>query len=204
MKKGLVFLNGTPPTVDTLKTIDYKDKIIICADGAYDYLSSYAIPDVLIGDFDSITKVPSNVNVKRFPVDKDFTDGHLAILELKERGVTEAEIYGAYGGRPDHEFGNFALLALADSLKIKAVIKGDYDIYFVKKEISLKVRKNMTVSIVPFSDEAHILSCQGLKFSASDLKMNKLHLIGLSNTAISDEIYLSVGEGSVLLFVQRR
>lgn len=204
MKQGLVFLNGTAPSADTLNSIDYEGKVIVCADGAYDYLGAYATPDILLGDFDSITKAPQNVATKKFPVDKDYTDGHLAILELKERGVTEAEIYGAYGGRPDHEYGNFALLALARSLGIDAVIKGDYDIYFVTDEIRLNVKKDMTVSIVPFSDEAHIISTKGLKYSASDLRMNKLHLIGLSNTAIDDEIYLSVGEGSILLFVQRR
>lgn len=204
MKQGLIFLNGTPPEESTLRGIEYTDKTIVCADGAYDYLCSYAQPDILLGDFDSIKNLPQNVTVKRFPVDKDFTDGHLAIVEMAERGVKEVEIYGAYGGRPDHEFGNFALLALAHSLGIKAVIKGDFDIYFVTDEIRLKVKKNMTASIVPYSDTAHILSSDGLKFSASSLTMNKLHLIGLSNTAVSDEIYVSVGEGSILLFVQRR
>ncbi|MCH5163897.1 MAG: thiamine diphosphokinase [Clostridiales bacterium] len=204
MKKGLIFLNGNAPSEEILKSIDYSDKIIVCADGAYDYLKSYVVPDILLGDFDSINSVPQNVEIKKFPVDKDYTDGHLAILEIKDRGATEIEIYGAFGGRPDHEYGNFALLALASSLNIKAVIKGDFDIYFVTDEIKLSVKKNMTVSIAPYSDSAHIKTTEGLKFSATSLVLNKLHLIGLSNTAISEEIYVSVEEGSILLFVQRR
>lgn len=204
MKKGLIFLNGNPPDVATLKALDYEDKFIVCADGAYNYLGAYAQPDVLLGDFDSISVAPKGKEVKKFPVDKDYTDGHLAVLEMAERGVEEVEIYGAFGGRPDHEYANFALLALAASHKINAVIKGDYDIHFVTDQLRLKVQKNMTVSIVPYSDTAHIKSTEGLKFSADSLTLNKLHLIGVSNTAVSSEIFVSVCEGSVLIFVQRR
>ncbi len=205
MKKGLIFLNGDPPAADVLEKIDFANNIVVCADGAYNYLKFYdSVPDILLGDFDSITAVPSSVEVKRFPVDKDYTDGHLAVLEMYDRGVTEVEIYGAYGGRPDHEFANYALLALASSLNIKAVIKGDYDIHYVTDYIKLKVDKNVTVSLVPYSDTAHILSTEGLKFDASTMTLNKFHLIGMSNTSVDNEICVRVGNGSILLFVQRR
>lgn len=204
MKKGLIFLNGNAPSKSELEAIDYGAKTVVCADGAYDYLKDYAMPTVLLGDFDSIAEVPSGVTVKKFPVDKDFTDGHLAVLEMKDLGVSEVEIYGAYGGRPDHEYANFALLALANSLGIVAVIKGDYDIYFVTDEIKVNVKKNKTVSLLPYSDTAHIISTKGLKFCADNLTLNKLHLIGISNSSVADEVCVKVGEGDVLLFVQRR
>ncbi|MBE5730618.1 MAG: thiamine diphosphokinase [Clostridiales bacterium] len=204
MKKGLIFLNGNAPSINELQGIDFRGKSVVCADGAYDYLKDYAIPDVLLGDFDSITEVPSGVTVKKFPVDKDYTDGHLAVLEMKALGVSEVEIYGAYGGRPDHEYANFALLALADSIGISAVIKGDYDIYFVTDQIKVSVEKNKTVSLLPYSDTAHIISTKGLKFCADNLTLNKLHLIGISNSAVEDEVCVNVGKGHVLLFVQRR
>lgn len=205
MKKGLIFLNGDPPTSEVLEKMNFKNKIVVCADGAYNYLKLYnAFPDILLGDFDSINSVPDSVEVKRFPIDKDFTDGHLAVLEMHDRGVTDVEIYGAYGGRPDHEYANYALLALASSLRIKAVIKGSYDIHYVTDYIKLNVEKNATVSLVPYSDTAHIISTEGLKFDASSLTLNKFHLIGMSNTAIENEISVKVKSGSILLFVQRR
>lgn len=203
MKKGLIFLNGDSPRDELLKSIDYADKYIVCADGAYDYLKKFAKPNILLGDFDSVKEVPSDIKTKRFPVDKDFTDGHLAVLEAHDAGVTEVEIYGAFGGRPDHEYANFALLALCHSLGMNGVIRGAYDIYFSADRLKAKVQKNMTVSIVPYSDTAHIISSKGLKFCASGLTLNKVHLIGMSNTAIADEIEVEVGSGSVLIFVQR-
>ena len=204
MKKGLIFLNGDAPSDNVLKSIEYTDKIVVCADGAYDYLCKYCEPNVLLGDFDSIREVPTSIKTKKFSVDKDFTDGHLCILEMAELGVESVEIYGAFGGRPDHEYANFALLALASSLNIFAVIKGNYDIYFVTNEISLDVNIGCTVSIVPYSDSAHINITKGLKFCADNLTLNNLHFIGMSNTAIDDKIFVSVGRGGVLLFVQRR
>lgn len=204
MKQGLIFLNGNVPEDKILATINYDDKFIVCADGAYDYLKNFAKPDILIGDFDSISEVPQGVSIKRFPIDKDYTDGHLAVLEVINHDVDAIEIYGAFGGRPDHEFGNFALLALAARHNINAVIKGDFDIYLLTKDITLNTKKGCTVSLVPYSDKAHINSTRGLKFNADNLTLDKIHLIGLSNTAIEDEIYVSVGEGSVLMFVQRR
>ncbi len=204
MKKGIIFLNGNAPARETLEKLDFSDKVVVCADGAYNYLKDFDHrPDVLLGDFDSISSAPCGVEVKKFPVDKDYTDGHLAVLEMRDRGVAEVEIYGAYGGRPDHEYANYALLALANSLGIKAVIKGDYDIYFVTDSIKLDVRIGATVSLVPYSDMAHIITTKGLKFDASSLTLNKLHLIGMSNTAVNDEIYVEL-TGSILLFVQRR
>ncbi len=204
MKKGLIFLNGDPPETNALEHIDFSDKFVVCADGAYRYLKEYKVPDILLGDFDSLDRVPEGVKIKKFPVDKDFTDGHLAVLEMKENGVDDIEIYGAYGGRPDHEFANYALLALANSLGMNAVIKGDFDIYFVTDNIKLKMDKNVTVSLVPYSDTAHILSTKGLKFDASSLTLNKFHLIGMSNTSVSNEISVELSEGSILLFIQRR
>lgn len=203
MKRGLIFLNGNPPPKEVLASIDYTDAFIVCADGAYDYLKDYVYPDVLLGDFDSIKAIPRGKEVKRFPVDKDYTDGHLAVLEMSGH-AEEIEIYGAGGGRPDHEYANYALLALAASKGMKAVIKGDYDVYYVEKELSERVEKNKTVSIVPYTDTAHILSSEGLKFCAGGLTLNKLHLIGMSNTSIGEKVNVKVGGGAVLVFIQRR
>ncbi len=202
MKKGLIFLNGDPPESNVLSAIDYDNAFIVCADGAYDYLKKYARPDVLLGDFDSISSMPQGKKVKRFPVDKDYTDGHLAVLEMVGN-ADELKIYGAGGGRPDHEYANYALLALADSHGMRAVIKGRYDVFYVTDELTESVEKNMTVSVVPYTDMAHIISTEGLKFSADGLTLNKLHLIGMSNTSIDTTIKIKVKSGGVLVFIQR-
>ena len=205
MKEGLIFLNGDAPKAKTLQNISYAGKTVICADGALKYLEKYVKPDVVMGDFDSLGYVPSGNNVKKFPVDKDYTDGHLVIKEAAELGLESIEIYGGFGGRVDHEYANIALLALADWYGMKAVINGDIDIYFTSDNLVVPCEKNKIVSIVPYSDTAHIIQTRGLKYDASGLILNKLHLIGMSNQSVESEISVSVGkgEGSVLVFVER-
>ena len=206
MKEGLIFLNGDAPSEKTLKSISFVGKTVICADGALRYLQKYIEPDVIMGDFDSLGYIPTGKNVKKFPIDKDYTDGHLVIKEAAELGIDSVERYGGFGGRIDHEYANIALLALADWYEIKAVLKGEKaDVYYTKGDISIVCGKNKIVSIVPYSDTAHIIQTRGLKFDAGGLMLNKLHLIGMSNQSVCDEISISVGKGedSVLIFVER-
>ena len=60
-----------------------KDDLVIAADGGYEALSSRGIRcDLLIGDMDSIKKIPGGVEILKHKVEKDETDMHLAYLEL--------------------------------------------------------------------------------------------------------------------------
>ena len=42
---------------------------------------------------------------------KDYTDSELALLSLAEEGAESIDVYGALGGRKDHELMNIHLLA---------------------------------------------------------------------------------------------
>lgn len=89
---------------------------IIAADGGWLACRKAGItPDLLLGDFDSLSTRPDFPNILRVPVEKDDTDTMLAVKTGLERGETEFHIYGGMGGRrTDHTIANFqALLYLA-------------------------------------------------------------------------------------------
>lgn len=89
---------------------------IIAADGGWLACRKAGItPDLLLGDFDSLSTQPDFPNILRVPVEKDDTDTMLAVKTGLERGETEFHIYGGMGGRrTDHTIANFqALLYLA-------------------------------------------------------------------------------------------
>ena len=89
---------------------------IIAADGGWLACRKTGItPDLLLGDFDSLSTRPDFPNILRVPVEKDDTDTMLAVKTGLERGETEFHIYGGMGGRrTDHTIANFqALLYLA-------------------------------------------------------------------------------------------
>ena len=98
-----------------------KNKLIIAADAGADQLLKYnIIPEIVIGDLDSIsdkasTKLEewtiSNKNVQK-------TDLEKAVDYAFEKGASEIKIIGWSGGRIDH---TLAALGLAFNSKIKLV-----------------------------------------------------------------------------------
>ena len=147
-----------------------EDDLVIAADGGLDYLLPRGIiPDVIVGDFDSVEKNSSveldtelgcdsacdrdgvlyqrgerriaekTVEVIKYPVKKDETDAYLAYLVGVSRGYTEFEIYGGVGGREDHTFANFCLLLRIKNEKNNAVLYGNGVRFFVLKNEKTKV-----------------------------------------------------------------
>ena len=199
--KGYLFLNGDPPA----KMPATDDGITVCADGAYEYVSRHIRPDAVLGDFDSLnlSEVPAGIKTVRFPSHKDYTDGHLAVEYMSKARCSSIEIYGAFGGRPDHELCNYSLLAYAHELGMKAVIKGDsFDVLLIDGEFTGTARKDATVSLVPFDSRIHILYTKGLKYAAKALTVDRIHIISVSNGAVGGEFSVSVN-GLTLLFVER-
>lgn len=84
---------------------------IIAADGGYTYLESQGIAaDLVVGDFDSLGRVPEHEYVIRHQPEKDDTDLLLAVKEGFAKGYQTFIIYGALGGRLDHTYGNIQIL----------------------------------------------------------------------------------------------
>ena len=83
---------------------------IIAADQGYDNMLSLGlVPDLVVGDFDSLGKIPDRENVITLPVRKDMTDVGYAVEKGFERGCREFILYGAVGGALDHTFANVAI-----------------------------------------------------------------------------------------------
>lgn len=88
---------------------------VIAADAGMGHATMLGVtPELWIGDFDSApSDLPAhlaNVPQMRFEVDKDKTDGELAVAEALSRGATSLVLAGAFGGpRADHAFLHAAL-----------------------------------------------------------------------------------------------
>ncbi|WP_295813839.1 thiamine diphosphokinase [uncultured Nitratireductor sp.] len=83
---------------------------IIAADSGMRHAALLGVtPELWVGDFDSVppelSDAYSHVPRRRFPPEKDKTDGELAIAVALEAGATSLLLAGAFGGsRPDHMF----------------------------------------------------------------------------------------------------
>lgn len=192
-----IVLNG--PNLDLEVTEPY----IICADGGYNLLKGEKTPDIIIGDMDSIGELPKNIRTRIIPKQKDFTDGEFAIrLACETEGVQTIKIYGAFGGRPDHQLANLGLLRIANSLNKKAYIvakgiKVSYETSYVEYE----VEKKDIISAISSSGEAILDGGKGLFYEIKDLFLNSLDSRGISNIATEKKFSFYIKKGGIYLFI---
>ena len=117
--RGIILLNGEPWQGE----IEDGNAFVVCCDGALRWAKGRVRIDVTAGDFDSLGYVPQGAQV--FPVEKDSTDGEIALQMLLSRGCRQIDIYGGGGGREDHLFGNLQLLVAAHRAGAKPVMVPD-------------------------------------------------------------------------------
>ena len=83
---------------------------VIAVDRGYASLRRIGVmPDVAVGDFDSLGFVPA-CPTRTFPVEKDASDMELAMREALDRGADEVLLYGAFSARLDHTLANLQML----------------------------------------------------------------------------------------------
>ena len=180
--------------------------LVIAADGGYDTLMRLGIGcDLIIGDMDSTAAVASEIERLVYPVEKDDTDTALAYREGVRRGYSEFRLYGCVGGRADHTFAAYTLLAAARSEGNSVTLVGDgYDIYAIKNE---KIRKKRdtgrTISIFAFGGEARGVSLSGLKYPLADYTLSPLNPLGVSNSFTGEVAEIEVRDGILLVMEER-
>lgn len=197
IKKAFILLNGTPPS-DFPELKNYK---IVCAvDGAYNHFVKLGInPDLVTGDFDSIEKIPTHIEVINTD-DQDFADFHKTLVILLERGFTNIDVYGASGQEQDHFLGNISTaLQWKDRLNLRFF--DDYGSYvFIGKTFIKSDVKGKIVSLIPFPTATGIIT-KGLQYPLKNENLTFGQRIGTRNTATEDCIEITFNEGALLVYV---
>ncbi|MCI5838602.1 MAG: thiamine diphosphokinase [Christensenellaceae bacterium] len=193
---GIILLNGEPYK----GKIDVSGKFVVACDGGYAYAEKNGIKcNLILGDFDSLGYKPEGAEV--FPVEKDYTDGELALIELKKRGITDIEIYCGAGKRDDHYFGNIGLLVKGDKLGLNVKFVTDYTEFVLKTgKVVFSGRIRDTVSVIPVTEKIRISESYGLKYPAAGLDISLGDSTGLSNVILKENAYIEITEGKALIF----
>lgn len=180
--KTCYIICGGPEPCRTVKIP--QDTFIICADSGYDKaIDAGIIPDLILGDFDSVNNtLPDNIEILRSPTHKDDTDTMLAVRTALERGYDNIVLAGACGGRTDHTIANIATLLFIREHGANAFIKGDNtDIYILEDEkITLSSDMSRYLSVFAISDKATV-SIKGADYPLDNYVMERSFPIGVSN-----------------------
>ena len=204
MNQIAIVTNGTFPE-DFLPEIA-KEKFIIGVDRAgFVLVQKGVLPDLVLGDMDSVTKnelqemKQKGIIVKEFEKDKDNTDTELAVMEAISRGYKKAVIYGVWGTRFDHLLSSVLLLEKYQS-SIKLLIKdGKNEIGLISGQEKITVNKNYRyISFISLSDFS-TLTLIGLKYSLQRRMIKRGDTLCVSNEIVSKKGKAEVHAGKVLM-----
>ena len=179
------------------------DDFIIAADGGWLACRKTGItPDLLLGDFDSLSTRPDFPNILRVPVEKDDTDMMLAIKRGLERGETLFHLYGGMGGqRTDHTVANLqALLYLADH-GAEGWLHGRGERWTAIRDGSIvfPARPEGILSVFCVGPDAEGVTIRGAQYPLEGAILTASVPLGVSNHFIGQDIMVEVIHGSLLL-----
>ena len=180
------------------------EDFIVAADAGFRHLSGRNV-GALVGDLDTLGSAPEGVMLIRYPIEKNATDGELAIDYLNSLNFKEITIYGAFGGKIEHVLGNLNLLAYADSLGISAKIDdGKEKAWFSKSRLEIDSLPGDEVSIFPFGGCASVSHSEGLYYPLENLLLKPEKSRGISNRATDEKIVLEIASGAVIVILRRK
>ncbi|MCR5625265.1 MAG: thiamine diphosphokinase [Lachnospiraceae bacterium] len=193
---------------------------IICTDSGLNTCHALKrIPDIIIGDFDSVDMdilkeyKNKNIPIEKYPVEKDETDLELAIVKAVELSTenndnndTDVVILGATGGRMDHLLANIDLLYYALCSGVRAEIIDSYSrLYFIKESTRI-YKENLYgkyISLVPYAGNVKGLTLKGFKYETVDYTLEKGRSRGISNECCEDSSVMDISfDEGVLMVVE--
>lgn len=192
--------------------LEKKAQAIIAVDGGANHLLfRNIIPDIVIGDLDSLSaayveQLENNwVNIFRFDPEKDETDLELALLYAAEQTAwSQAPIYvyAALGGRLDHEIANLMLLThpklIERDIQLMAPYQNTFLITSKKGVMEIHGRAGDTISLIPLKGDAQIAMTENLKWPLINSTLRFGPARGVSNEMTGSNCKISVESGTVL------
>lgn len=208
-KKILIFGGGKLSRV-FLKDIGKNDFIIGVDRGAYWLIQNNIIPDLALGDFDSVTKKELSIiqkkstEVRSFPKEKNWTDMELAIKEAIQMSPREVIIYGGIGSRLDHTFGTFHLLDILLEAGVAHALKNERNLISligIGRTILVKGGEKY-VSILPHSQKISV-SLEGFLYNLSKTDVYQGSTMGISNEIIGQSAVIKIFSGKAWVIRSR-
>jgi len=205
--KVFIFVNGKVMEKSFykghFKNLKCDDDIVICADGGYHFAKSLAIhPDIIIGDLDSINKmeIEEDVEIIDYPEEKDYSDFELSLNKAFSFNPERVIVYGAFGGRIDHELTNVILLAYSPVPMV--FVEKNVELYNVIGELNLNKNSGCIISLIPIGGCCKVIDMIGFKYILRD-QFLKPSSIGLSNLIIESEAVIKIDSGNLIVALNK-
>jgi thiamine pyrophosphokinase len=201
----LILAGGTAPTSDVTRALD-PAAMCIAADSGLDHARALGlVPDLVIGDLDSVTPAAlawaelRGVPIERHPTDKAQTDLELALSRAVDLDPVRVVVAGIGGGRLDHFLANVAVLADRrwSAVAVDGLIDGA-TISVIHGERTLQGQIGDLVSLLPVHGDALGVTTIGLRWPLQAATLTAGTSWGVSNVFTAATATVSLHHGTLL------
>ncbi|HNR67607.1 MAG TPA: thiamine diphosphokinase [bacterium] len=207
-KRAIIFANGEWDMETPQPVADSRTRVIAADGGARHALACGLLPDLLVGDLDSIDPEDLSVcqqngcEIRTYPSDKEQTDLELALQAASDAGVDEIDIYAALGGRIDQQLANLLLLVRPWAAVVTTrIISGRQQIQALRGPAQLKIDGAVgdTLSILPLSTSLTGLSLAGTVWPLENQTIKHGSTRTVSNRFSASECFVGLRRGLALI-----
>jgi thiamine pyrophosphokinase len=203
----VIFSNGDVGPADFYLTTIKSDDYLICADGgANAALALELIPDMVVGDMDSIEPsvrlelcARGSTEFRTVSPRKDESDTELALRAALEREPEEILLTAVLGRRMDHAIANVHLLALVPDGVPCSIEEPDLSIRLVRSSLTLRDWRGALVSILAVGGDAWGVTLTGFEYPLEGADLRQASSLGISNVVTDAVATISVASGMVLV-----
>lgn len=200
MKRCFIFAAGT--FYGLRRKPEEPEDLVIAADAGYRTCRELGIvPDLLLGDFDSMEQPEDFANIHRSPVEKDDTDTMLAVKTGLEQGCGEFYLYGGTGGRRlDHTLANLQTLLYLRRRGARGYLYDNDFVWTVIENETIRVDKTVEwglLSVFCLGDRAQGVTETGVQYPLQGAELTAEFPLGVSNHILEPVAMVGVETGAL-------
>ena len=194
--------------------------LVIACDSGFESCQLIGVsPDIIVGDFDSVSDEgfsdieKSGAEIVKLNPIKDDTDTEAALLIAFKRTKDIDEIYilGGTGARIDHTLGNINLLGLGLKHDREVILVDDRNyIQMLAPGWTLELEKDgkygqfgKYVSVFPYGGIASGVTMKGFKYPLHRATLAGFNTLTVSNEIVGDFASIHVAEGYLIVCESR-
>jgi len=208
---ALIICNGSIGVYSYYNKFFADKPFIICVDGGASHARQLDVtPDILVGDFDSISGddysyfSSMGIEILRFPVEKNMTDTEIAVDYAINRGFRFITIIGGLGTRFDHSLSNVLILKKMLDNGVQGRIVNEYnEITLINDRIVIDKERGLKVTLLPFCERVEGVSTKGMYYPLDNATIEIGSTLGVSNEFASETAEVSVKSGLLLVIKSR-
>ena len=213
MKRAIIFANGIMERPQRITSEITTSDLIIAADGGCLHCKTLGlIPNVIIGDFDSLSAEEiadyqqAGSKLIRYPAHKDETDLELALLYANEQDVEEVLIFGALGARWDMTLANLLLPTqpVFNNINIR-LLDGTQELTLLRggETLFLDGQPGERVSLIPLAGDASGITTIGLEYPLDNENLLLGSPRGVSNVLRNERAQIVLKDGILMCILIR-